>query len=171
MNVHLVRKDIWVLASILSSKYKADFVWVGKIRQMRSRAVAVPYFAVIVTIRLVVIDETHENNGKPFQCYGLPYCVRVVSQYRIFHTHTSALTKLKLIRADFVWVWKITAHGTFTTRHWGHRLNQSYSARPFLIQSECWDNAPSQSRHGTSVPYVFHSHTESALRVVMVPWG
>jgi hypothetical protein len=40
---------------------------------------------------------------------------------------------------------KNTAHGT--ARHRGNRLNQSHSARPFLIQSECWDTAMSQSRH------------------------
>jgi hypothetical protein len=28
----------------------------------------------------VLLDETYENNGKPFQCYDIPYRVRAVSQ-------------------------------------------------------------------------------------------
>jgi hypothetical protein len=37
-------------------------------------------------------------------------------------------------------------------------VDQIYSAWAFLIQSECWNTAPSQSQHGT-----FYSHTKSAL--------
>jgi hypothetical protein len=51
-----------------------------KIQQIRSRAVAVPYFAFTVTINTLWLDETHENNGKPFQCYDMPYSDRAVSQ-------------------------------------------------------------------------------------------
>jgi hypothetical protein len=47
------------------------------------------------------------------------------------------VTVRPFIRADFVRVWKIMAHVTVTARHWGNLLNQSYSARALLIQSEC----------------------------------
>jgi hypothetical protein len=38
----------------------------GKIRQIRSRAVAVPYFAETVTVRGNCTYETHEKHGKHF---------------------------------------------------------------------------------------------------------
>jgi hypothetical protein len=53
---------------------------------------------------------------------------------------------LRIIRADFVWVWKIMAHSMALRK----------SVQPMLIQSECWDTAPSRL-------WVFHSHTKSVL--------
>jgi hypothetical protein len=38
-------------------------------------------------VHAVAFDETHENNGKPFQCYDMSYRVRAVSQCCTFPTH------------------------------------------------------------------------------------
>jgi hypothetical protein len=49
-----------------------------EIHQIRSRAVAL-----VMLYRnrnyTLWLDEAHENNGKPFQCYGVSYRVRAVS--------------------------------------------------------------------------------------------
>jgi hypothetical protein len=62
-----------------------------EIQQMCSRAVALAHFTITVTMRCDWMRHRHENNGKPFQCYGMSYRVRAVSQCCTFPTHTKTV--------------------------------------------------------------------------------
>jgi hypothetical protein len=83
---------------------------------------------------------------------------------QIFQQNVCTKFLLSHSENDFVWVWKITTHGTVTACHWGHLLNQSYSARAFLASLIRIllgrGTVTARSRHGTSVPQLFHSRTK-----------